>query len=143
MRFDQLVEERIQAGRKAGLFDGLAGRGKPIADIHKERPAGWWALRLLHNERSNVKREDLKMEVSEARRAFMQAGSETELRNRIGDLNIRIDQHNALTRDSRLSPFPRLDPSPIVQAWHRHRTPSSAATREHGTGLRRSRPRAR
>ncbi len=43
--------------REEGLFDNLAGAGKPIPDLDQERPPGWWAERWVEQERALVKAE--------------------------------------------------------------------------------------
>jgi len=48
---ESIADRRIREARAAGLFDNLAGRGQPIADIDQERPPGWWADRLVERER--------------------------------------------------------------------------------------------
>ncbi len=55
--FETIAERRIEAGRKAGLFDNLAGAGKPIPDLGRERPPGWWALRVAAEEREALRAE--------------------------------------------------------------------------------------
>jgi hypothetical protein len=57
--FESIADRRIRAAREAGLFDNLPGAGKPIPDLGRERPAGWWADRLVRRERSMQKAEDL------------------------------------------------------------------------------------
>ncbi len=48
---DEIVERRIAQGVRDGVFDGLSGHGKPIEDIDDIRPEGWFASRLVKNER--------------------------------------------------------------------------------------------
>ncbi len=54
---EAIADRRIQEAREAGLFDDLPGRGRPIADLGQERPAGWWATRLINEERTKVRDE--------------------------------------------------------------------------------------
>ncbi len=55
--FESIAERRIRAAREEGLFDNLAGAGKPIPDLDQERPPGWWAERWVEQERALVKAE--------------------------------------------------------------------------------------
>ena len=52
--FEEIADRRIRAGYEAGLFDGLEGAGKPIRDLDRIRPPGWWAARLAGRERSQT-----------------------------------------------------------------------------------------
>jgi hypothetical protein len=56
---DSIADRRIRAGRAAGLFDDLPLAGKPIPDLDRERPPGWWATRLVEQERSKLRAEGL------------------------------------------------------------------------------------
>jgi len=54
---EAIVDRRIREARAAGLFDNLTGRGKPIPDIDSERPPGWFAARLVKQERDLLRAE--------------------------------------------------------------------------------------
>ncbi len=61
--FESIADRRIQAGREAGLFDGLSGAGKPIPDIDQQREPGWWAMNLIKRERAQAESEGLDLSV--------------------------------------------------------------------------------
>lgn len=45
------VERRIQQAQRAGAFDDLALRGRPIPDLGSERPEGWWAASFVERDK--------------------------------------------------------------------------------------------
>ena len=57
--FEAIADRRIREAREAGMFDGLTGAGRPIPDLDKERPPGWWAARLVADEVEKVRAEGL------------------------------------------------------------------------------------
>ena len=63
--FEEIADRRIRAGYDAGLFDNLEGVGKPIRDIDRMRPPGWWASRLAARERSKLRAEGLAAEIAD------------------------------------------------------------------------------
>lgn len=112
--FESIADRRIEAAREAGLFDNLAGHGKPIPDLDRERPAGWWAARLAKRERSVLAAEDLEREIRAAMPVIWRLGSEREVRTESARLNRRIDDHNRVTA---LQERPPLDVEQIVERW--------------------------
>lgn len=112
--FESIADRRIEAAREAGLFDNLAGHGKPIPDLDRERPAGWWAARLAKRERSLLAAEDLEREIRAAMPVIWRLRSEREVLAEAERLNRRIDDYNRVTAvESR----PRLDVEQIVVRW--------------------------
>jgi hypothetical protein len=114
--FESIVERRIQAAREAGLFDDLAGRGQPIADIDRQRPPGWWAARLVRRERSELAADELDSELRAAMARLWRLGSEAAVRARVEELNQRIDDHNRVTTADRRD---RLEIDHTVEVWRR------------------------
>lgn len=71
---ESIADRRIRAARAAGLFDNLAGKGRPIADIDTERPPGWWADRVVREERSILEVEDRDRDLRSIRRVGRTTG---------------------------------------------------------------------
>ncbi len=116
--FESIADRRIEAAREAGLFDNLPGHGKPIADLDRERPAGWWAARVAKRERSLMAAEDLDREVRAAMPIISRLETEAEVRSELDQLNSRIDHYNRVTTvDTR----PRLDVEHVVGRWRQIR----------------------
>lgn len=116
--FESIADRRIEAARKAGLFDNLAGAGKPIADLGRERPAGWWAARLAKRERSMMAADELDQDVRAAMPGIWRLGDEDDVRDEVTALNARIDQYNQVTTFERRD---RLDVENVVRQWRQLR----------------------
>ena len=116
--FEEISDRRIRAGREAGLFDNLEGTGKPIKDIERIRPPGWWAMRVAEAERSKMRSDDLRADLAAAMPALWRAESADEAATFIADLNERIDTYNAHTT---WEPIERLDSAELLQTWARLR----------------------
>lgn len=116
--FQSISDRRIEAARDAGLFDDLPGAGQPIPDLDRRRPDGWWADNLVRRERSIQRREELDELLASAMAPLWRLGSELELRERVAELNGRIDDHN---RRTSLEHRPRLSVDELVARWNRLR----------------------
>lgn len=55
---ESIVERQIEKGRREGYFDDLPGAGMPISDLGQQRPDGWWAARVVEQERAPLKLEE-------------------------------------------------------------------------------------
>ncbi|MEL7155586.1 MAG: DnaJ family domain-containing protein [Actinomycetota bacterium] len=115
---DTIVERRIQQAREEGLFDNLPGRGKPIADLGRQRPPGWWALRQAEVERAKLAADELHQELRKARAALWRAETESALRAEVTALNKRIAEHN---RRHPRGPATPLVMEQTVATWYRLR----------------------
>jgi hypothetical protein len=113
--YETIANRRIEQAQKEGLFDNLPGKGKPIADLHYERPPGWWAMRMVRAERNRSTLEQLEGQIGTTRASFWRAGSETEVRQRVAEANRQISAYNtaAAVRNRK----GRIDPSQIVARW--------------------------
>lgn len=112
--FESIADRRIMAARRAGLFDNLAGHGKPIPDLGTERPPGWWAARLVKRERSMAAAEELDRQLRLARPGLWRLDTEDEVRAKVDQLNRSIDDYNAVTTWERRT---LLDPEATVEQW--------------------------
>ena len=116
--FEEISDRRIRAGREAGLFDGLEGAGKPIRDIDRIRPPGWWAMRVAEAERSKMRSEDLQAEIAATMPSLWRAEAADDAAGLIVELNERIDAYNAHTT---WEPIERLDTGELLKTWTRIR----------------------
>lgn len=117
---DTIVERRIRQARDEGLFDNLSGKGKPIPDLGRQRPPGWWALRQAETERAKLAAEDLHAELRAGRAALWRSATESELRARVAELNRRISEHNRRHPRGPAAPLPTES---TVATWYRLRRP--------------------
>lgn len=112
--FESISDRRIGEARRAGYFDDLPGKGKPIADLGRERPPGWWAMRVVRTERAKMRFEDLKAEIDRSMPALWRLPSEDQVVARVDELNQAISAHNAVTTYHRLSLLSNED---TVRRW--------------------------
>ncbi len=76
---ENMLEQRLAAAARDGELDGGPLKGKPIRDLDRQRPAGWWAERFVERELSHDRRLAAEGEARRARAAFWQAGSLDEV----------------------------------------------------------------
>lgn len=117
--FETIADRRIAAARKAGLFDNLPGAGKPIADLDRERPPGWWATRAVKSERDLLRYEELQRMITTAMPGLWRLPDEAAVGRRVAELNRAIDDHNVVAKTR---PVDRLQPDEILARWHRVRS---------------------
>ncbi len=125
---ETIAERRIRQAREDGLFDDLPGRGKPIADLHKQRPPGWWGMRQVETERAKVAAETLHEWLRPQRAALWRLDTTAEVAARVAELNRRIADHN---RRHPLGSANPLDVDRTIATWrrlrHAHRTTRNRA----------------
>ena len=112
--FETIADRRIREGRAAGAFDDLPGAGKPIPDLGRERPAGWWAARVVRRDRSMARADQLDRNVRTAMPELWRLRNERDVEDRIDELNAEIDDYNRVTTWERRA---RLDRAVLVAKW--------------------------
>lgn len=115
----EISERRMQEARDQGLFDDLPLAGTPIPDIDSQRKPGWWAARFVRSERAKVRAFELEAEVRAAMPALWRLDAEDQVRERLAELNGRVDRHNAQASDAQVR---RLDEAATLSTWRRLRT---------------------
>ena len=113
--FESIADRRITEAREAGFFDDLPGRGRPIADLDRERPSGWWPARVARQERSQLRAEELEATIRAAMPAIWRSSDEDEVRHRVRSLNALIAAENRITVLDHRDP---LDLDATVARWH-------------------------
>ena len=109
-----ISERRVDQAREEGLFDNLPLHGKPIPDLDRHRPTGWWAQQFVKNERNKVKALQLEEELRAAMPALWRLETEDAVRRRVDELNATIATYNRVTT---LEPMPPLDAEATVATW--------------------------
>lgn len=114
MSLEKLIERKIRDAQTAGVFDNLAGVGKPLVFSDDERQDGWAGLHMLRQNGFLPEWLELRKQIhhdkpavvaalDEWRQAIERAGSrEHALARRAGDryraaakaINAKIDLHN-------------------------------------------------
>ena len=92
MTFETWVDRVIRDGQERGEFEDLAGKGKPIADLHEPTDELWWVRGLLRREELEYLPPSLalKKESEAALEAALAAPTEAEARRLLEDVNVKI-----------------------------------------------------
>ena len=113
---EAITERRVAQARADGLFDDLPGAGKPIPDIDRHRPPGWWAQRFVATERRKVRAMELEEELAQAMAPLWRLESADEVAARVAELNETIATYNRITD---LATKPMLDLDETLATWRR------------------------
>ncbi len=90
-------------------------RGKPIADLDRPRPPGWWADQFVARERSHDRREVAARQAAAARARFWRCDDIEAVRTSVAAANAAIDRANLnLIESDRLD---RFDVDAICARW--------------------------
>lgn len=114
-----ISERRIAEARAEGLFDNLPGHGKPIADLDRPRPPGWWAEQFVAKERHESARADVETDVRRAMPGIWRCEDEPAVRSAVAEVNAKIADYNRVTS---VAPLARLDIGETLATWRRLRT---------------------
>jgi len=112
---ERSLEERLAKAAAEGELDVPRLRGKPIADLDRQRPQGWWAEQFVRRELSHDRRERAETAAAAARAGFWRCVDREELHERVRAANAAIVRANLnLIESDRL---PVFDPAEIERVW--------------------------
>lgn len=114
-----MVEERLAKAAADGELAAPHLEGKPIADLHWERPEGWWAKRFFERELSHDRRSDALQSAATARAGFWRCSDEASVRDAVLQANAAIDRANVNIVPA--DQVDRFDLDDIVDRWRRLR----------------------
>lgn len=99
LSWESWVERQIDEGRRAGLFDGLDGEGKPIDGLDGPHDDEWWVKAKLRRERIEYLPPTIAIrgERDAAVAAALAAADEAEARRILEAVNDRIRYVNSHT----------------------------------------------
>ncbi len=120
------IDRQIREGMERGDFDGLAGHGKPLADVDRPHDELWWVRNKLQREGVSYLPPTLALrkDVEDARDAITTAGSEDEVRALVADINERIRAVNRQATSGPPSNLMPLDVERSVETWRSAQRPS-------------------
>jgi hypothetical protein len=119
MWIERMLEERLARAAAEGELAAPTLEGKPIPDLHRERPQGWWAERFVQRELSHDRRERAERAAAGARAGFWRCADETALDDAVRAANEAVVRANVnLLETDRLALFDRDE---IVARWRRLR----------------------
>ena len=99
LSWESWTEKQIEEGRRAGLFDGLDGQGKPIEGLDGTRDEDWWVKAKLRREEIDYLPPTIAIrgERDVAVAAALAADDESEARRILEQINDRIRYVNSHT----------------------------------------------
>ncbi len=99
LRWESWTEKQIEEGRRAGLFDGLDGAGKPIEGLDGPHDEEWWIKAKLRREKLDYLPPTIAIrgERDAAIAAALDARDEAEARSILEQVNDRIRYVNSHT----------------------------------------------
>lgn len=112
---ERMLEQRLADAARDGELDGGPLKGKPIPDIDRQRPPGWWAEEFVKRELSHDRRVAAAAGAERARVAFWRSDSPDELRRLVAEANRAIVAANVnLVAADQIEPFDIVD---VVDRW--------------------------
>ena len=84
------VERVIRDAQADGLFDDLAGSGRPLPDIDRPYEPGWWARKWVERDRNQARVNDLLARLRRDVPRALGSPTEAEARRRLESLNEQI-----------------------------------------------------
>jgi hypothetical protein len=117
--WDSWTEKQIEDGRRAGLFDGLDGQGRPIPGLDGNHDEDWWIKSKLRREEIDYLPPTIaiRKERDAAVAAALDAGDEHEVRRLVEQLNDRIRYVNSHTVTGPPSTVWVVDVESILERW--------------------------
>ncbi len=119
LSWESWTERQIEAGRRAGLFDGLDGEGKPIEGLD-ERDDDWWIKAKLRREEFDYLPPTIAIrgERDRAVAAALAAADDAEARQILEAINDRIRYINSHTVSGPPSTVWVVDIDSILERRH-------------------------
>ena len=128
--FPDWVEGQIVAAERAGAFDNLAGKGKPIPGLGRPRHDMEWVANYLRREDVAVSgvlppQLALAKEVEDLAATVARLHSEAAVRALVNELNARIRAAKLAPQDGPTVRVRTVDADAVVSAWRDGRTNSA------------------
>lgn len=129
LSWESWTERQIEEGRRAGLFDGLDGEGRPIEGLDGPRDEDWWVKAKLRRENFDCLPPTIAIrgERDVAVAAALEAGTEVEVRRLVEEINQRIRYVNSHTVSGPPSTVWVVDLESILERWRLGRSDESTA----------------
>jgi hypothetical protein len=119
LRWQSWTEKLIEEGRRAGLFDGLEGAGRPIEGLDGPHDEEWWVKAKLRRENIDYLPPTIAIrgERDAAVAAALDAPDEREARRILEQINERIRYVNSHTVTGPPSTVWVVDEESIIERW--------------------------
>ena len=130
LSWESWTEKQIEEGRRAGLFDGLDGQGKPIDGLDGPHDEEWWIKAKLRREKIDYLPPTIAIrgERDAAVAAALDAASEADARRILEQVNDRIRYVNSHTVSGPPSSVWVVDVDSVLERWRAaHPEPPASA----------------
>jgi DnaJ-like protein len=126
------VEDQIQEAQRAGEFDQLEGKGKPIPGIEAPYDPLWWVKKLLEREKLSVLPPalEIRARVDRAIESLWTLRSEDHVRERVAVINRDIALANRTAAAGPPTTLSPLDVEDVVARWRARRAHDHPAQRK-------------
>jgi len=123
MSWESWREELIRLAREEGLFDNLAGAGKPLADLGEHYDPDWWVKRLVQREKVSMLPPALELlrKVEAEIERIWTLREESQVRERVRAINLEIACANTRASQGPPTRLGPLDADTIVAEWRSRR----------------------
>ena len=113
------IERVLREAQEAGEFDGLAGTGKPIADLDQPYDPAWWARRWIAREQQREAAAELAQFIERHLPRVLAGTVEDDVRAGLESLNTQIAAHEGSVAAG--NELPLLDVDALMSEWARRR----------------------
>lgn len=119
LSWESWTEKQIEEGRRAGLFDGLDGAGKPIEGLDGPHDEEWWVKAKLRREKIDYLPPTIaiRAERDAAVASALEAADECEARRILEQINDRIRYVNSHTVSGPPSTVWVVDEESLLERW--------------------------
>ena len=119
LSWESWTEKQIEEGRRAGLFDGLDGAGRPIEGLDEPHDEQWWVKAKLRRENVDYLPPTIAIrgERDVAVAAALDAADECEARRIVREINDRIRYVNSHTVSGPPSTVWVVDEESVLERW--------------------------
>jgi hypothetical protein len=123
MSWETWIDRQVREGMERGDFDDLPGHGKPLESLDKPRDEMWWVKDKLRREGVSYLPPTLQVrkDLDDAREAIAASVKESEVRQIIDEINLKIRTINAQAATGPPSNLMPLDVERTVEAWRESR----------------------
>lgn len=117
------IDAQVRRGMEEGAFDDLPGHGKPLQGLDRPRDEMWWVRDKLRREGISYLPPTLALrkDVDDARDAIDAATTESDVRQIITEINVRIRSVNRMASSGPPSNLMPLDEEATVERWRASR----------------------
>ncbi len=122
--WESWIDRQIREARERGEFDNLPGTGKPLPGLDKPYDENWWVRQKLQSEGLSYVPPSLalKKAAQDALAEALQAGSESEVREIIMEINLRILRAHRLGIDGPSVKLVPYNVKRVVREWQERRS---------------------